>query len=224
MPFGVSDWTRTSQRLDPECVSRADRHRRRNRPWRDRWRDRRVRLPTSEHRRGCERLFRSVDAGESRLWHGLTAHSLVEITPVITADPDGPAGDVVASPSLDQAREFIRLSKAENTLRGYRADWAEFCEWCKGHAVCPLPALPETVAAYIAECANRLKVGSIQRRLNAIAEAHKAMALDSPTSAGMVRNTLKGIKRTMGTAAAQKAPTLIDDVRAMVEWTQPTMG
>jgi hypothetical protein len=90
--------------------------------------------------------------------------------------------------------------------------------------VCPLPALPETVAAYIAECANRLKVGSIQRRLNAIAEAHKAMALDSPTSAGMVRNTLKGIKRTMGTAAAQKAPTLIDDVRAMVEWTQPTMG
>jgi integrase len=35
----------------------------------------------------------------------------------------------------------------------------------------------------------------------------------------MVRNTLKGIKRTMGTAAVQKAPTLTDDIRAMVDAT-----
>jgi integrase len=64
-----------------------------------------------------------------------------------------------------------------------------------------------------------LKVGSIQRRLNAIAEAHKAVGLESPTSAGMVRNTLKGIKRTIGTAAVQKAPTLTDDIRAMIDAT-----
>jgi hypothetical protein len=32
----------------------------------------------------------------------------------------------------------------------------------------------------------------------------------------MVRNTLKGIKRMMGTAAVQKAAALTDDVRAMV--------
>src|SRR6185369_6088520 len=92
-------------------------------------------------------------------------------------------------PSLDQAREFIRLSKAENTLRGYRADWRDFCTWCDRSNVRPLPAAPESVAAYIAECAGRLKAGSIQRRLNAIAEAHKAVGVDSPASAGMVRNT-----------------------------------
>jgi len=89
--------------------------------------------------------------------------------------------DLVPSPSLEQAREFILASKAENTLRGYRADWRAFCEWCEGQGVAPLPAFPETVAAYIAECAGRLKPGSIQRRLNAIAEAHKAMGVDSPT-------------------------------------------
>jgi len=83
----------------------------------------------------------------------------------------------------------------------------------------PLPAAAESVAAYIAECAERLKVGSIQRRLNAIAEAHKAASLDSPTHAGLVRNTLKGIRRTLGTAPAQKAAALTDDVRAMVEAT-----
>jgi integrase len=128
----------------------------------------------------------------------------------------GKGADLVPSPSLDQAREFIRASKAENTLRGYQSDWREFCAWSKGHSVCPLPALPETVAAYIAECAARLKVGSIQRRLNAIAEAHKAAGIESPTHAALVTNTMKGIRRTLGTAAVQKAPTLTDDIRAMI--------
>ena len=125
--------------------------------------------------------------------------------------------DVVPSPSLEQVREFIRASKAENTLRGYKSDWRHFCTSCEGHGVCALPASPETVAAYIAECAGRLKPGSIQRRLNAIAEAHKAVGAESPTSAGIVRATLKGIRRTKGTAPAQKAPALTDDIRAMIE-------
>jgi integrase len=123
----------------------------------------------------------------------------------------------IAPPSLDQAREFARRSKAENTLRGYRADWRNFCAWCEAHGLRALPAGPDIVAAYIAECACRLKVGSIQRRLNAIAEAHKALGAESPTSAGIVRATLKGIRRTLGTAATQKAPALTPDVRAMVE-------
>jgi integrase len=80
-----------------------------------------------------------------------------------------------------------------------------------------LPASSETVAAYIAECAGRLKVGSIQRRLNAISEAHKTMGMESPTSSGIVRNTMKGIRRSLGTAPVQKAPTLIADIRAMVD-------
>jgi site-specific recombinase XerD len=119
-------------------------------------------------------------------------------------------------PALEQVREYIRASKAENTLRGYQSDWRHFCAWCERQGMCPMPAAAEVVAAYIAECAGRLKPGSIQRRLNAIAEAHKAAGLDSPTHAGIVRNTLKGIRRTLGTAPAQKAPTLTDDIRAMI--------
>jgi integrase len=87
------------------------------------------------------------------------------------------------------------------------------------HSLCPLPATAETVTAYIAECAERLKVGSIQRRLNAIAEAHKAVGLESPTHSAIVANTMKGIRRTKGTAAAQKAPALTDDIRAMTDAT-----
>jgi integrase len=130
-----------------------------------------------------------------------------------------PLPTLPAAPSLpaaEQVRKFVRASKAENTIRGYRADWAGFCAWCATRGLPYLPAAADVVAAYIAECAGHLKPGSIQRRLNAIAEAHKAAGLDSPTHAGLVRNTLKGIRRTLGTAPAQKAPAVTDDIRAMV--------
>jgi site-specific recombinase XerD len=138
---------------------------------------------------------------------------------VVAVKHNGRDGDIAPLPSLERAREFARQSKAENTLRGYRGDWKDFCRWCEARELCPLPASPETVSAYIADSAGHLKVGSIQRRLNAIAEAHKAVGMESPTSAGMVRNTIKGIRRTLGTAAVQKAPALTDDIRAMVAMT-----
>ncbi len=140
-------------------------------------------------------------------------------TAIIGPVPGDTKGADLIPLSLDRAREFARQSKAENTLRGYRADWRDFCAWCERSGQRPLPASPEAVAAYIAECAGRLKVGSIQRRLNAIAEAHKAMGLDSPTAAGIVRNTLKGIRRALGTAAVQKSPALTADIRTMVDTT-----
>jgi integrase len=141
-----------------------------------------------------------------------------------TAEIVGPVqsgGADLVPPSLDQARAFARRSKAESTLRGYHSDWKDFCGWCESHGVAPLLAAPESVGAYIAERAGRLKVGSIQRRLNAIAEAHKALGLESPTSSGMVRNTMKGIRRTLGSAPAQKAAALTEDIRAMVAATDP---
>src|SRR4051812_31303276 len=133
-----------------------------------------------------------------------------------TATEDG-GGAIAPSHSFELAREFARQSKAENTLRGYRADWSDFCQWCESRNLCPLPANADSVAGYIAECAQVLKVGSIQRRLNAIAEAHKAMELESPTHSTTVRNTMKGIRRAFGTASGQKAAVLTDDVRAMIE-------
>jgi integrase len=135
----------------------------------------------------------------------------------VTAELTGPVECTAAPLELGPVRKFIRASKAQNTLRGYQSDWREFCAWCDARGVCSLPAAADAVAAYIAECAGHLKPGSIQRRLNAIAEAHKATGTDSPTGAAIVRNTLKGIRRTLGTAPAQKSPALTDDIRAMVD-------
>jgi site-specific recombinase XerD len=141
------------------------------------------------------------------------------MTPGMEVVTTGTGAEAVPLPSLDQVREYIRASKSENTVRGYQSDWRTFCAWCESHAVCPLPASPEVVAAFIAESAARLKVGSVQRRLNAIAEAHKAVGVETPTHHPTVRNTMKGIRRTKGTAPAQKTATLIDDIRAMLDAT-----
>jgi site-specific recombinase XerD len=115
-------------------------------------------------------------------------------------------------------RDYIRASKAENTVRGYQSDWRAFCKWCFGHGrLCALPADAETVAVYIAECAEHLRVGSIERRLSAIAEAHRAAGRDSPTLSGIVKNTLKGIRRTLGTAQSRKAAAVTEEIRQMIE-------
>jgi hypothetical protein len=63
------------------------------------------------------------------------------------------------------------------------------------------------------------KPGTIQRRVNAISEAHKATGWESPTHAAIVRNTLKGIRRTKGTAAAQKAAALTDHIWSIIDAT-----
>src|SRR6184192_2130076 len=82
---------------------------------------------------------------------GSTPDTMVITTVATTVKNEGTRADVVTFPSLDQVREYIRASKAENTLRGYESDWRDFCGWCEGRGLCRLPAPPETVAAYIAE-------------------------------------------------------------------------
>jgi site-specific recombinase XerD len=141
-----------------------------------------------------------------------------EVTGPVTGPVTTPGGaELARADGLNLVREFVRVSKAASTVRGYQSDWKHFTAWCGAHQVSQLPAAPEDVAAYIAECSAWLTAGSIQRRLNAIAEAHKATGRESPTSAGIVRNTFKGIRRSLGTAPTnQKSAAITEDVRAMV--------
>ena len=71
----------------------------------------------------------------------------------------GPLADVA-----DRAAEFIRQSKAANTVRAYRADWTHFAGWCQARGQSPLPATPETVALYITDLAGTHKPGTLTRR------------------------------------------------------------
>ena len=132
-------------------------------------------------------------------------------------------GRELGSPALVvlgvQAREFIAAAKASNTRRAYRADWNHFTAWCGGYGLAPLPACPETVALYLAALAATHKPASLRRRLTVITKAHEAAGYVSPANMrqAVVSETLKGIRRTVGTAQTGKQPLLTAQVRAAIE-------
>jgi integrase len=73
------------------------------------------------------------------------------------------------------------------------------------------------VAAFLAAEANRgVKIATISRRLAAIRYAHKFAGYEPPTNVEAVKATLRGIRRTAGSAPARKAPATADKVLAMV--------
>ncbi len=129
----------------------------------------------------------------------------------------GEAGLATMQVLTEQARQYIQDSKAKNTRRAYRADWADFNLWCNEHRRIALPATPDTVALYLTSCAQGLKTSTIQRRLASISEAHKAAGHDSPTPSPVVRAVWQGIRREKGVATVGKSPTLTADVRKMIE-------
>ena len=130
------------------------------------------------------------------------------------------------SPSRDleqliaQAHAFISHARAASTVRAYRSDWNDFTRWCNTHHLQFLPAAPETIALYITDLASRpLAVATIVRRLTAISKAHAAAGQISPASTRniVLGDTLRGIKRTLGTAQHKKQALLAKDIRRLVK-------
>lgn len=82
-----------------------------------------------------------------------------------------------------------------------------------------MPASPETIALYITDLASRpLAVATIVRRLTAISKAHAASGFPSPASTRnlVVGDTLRGIKRTLGTAPHRKDALLAADICRLI--------
>ena len=118
-----------------------------------------------------------------------------------------------------QTRGFIEAAKAQNSRRAYRSDWRHFESWCRTHGLACLPAAPETVALYLTALAADHKPASLERKLTSITKAHQAAGFSTPASMqqAVVSETLKGIRRTLGTAQPGKEPLLTADVRQMLD-------
>jgi len=108
---------------------------------------------------------------------------------------------------VKKARAFVQSAKAPSTLRAYRSDWNDYDLWCRQHQLASLPSSPATVALYITDLASTHASGTITRRLTSITKAHQASGFSSsPASTHhfVVGETLKGIRRTIGTAQHEK--------------------
>ena len=87
----------------------------------------------------------------------------------------------------------------------------------------PLPAEPATVGLYVTHLARtRSAASTIQRRLAAISQVHQlAGHVPPPTADWEVRQVVQGIRRSLGTAPAQKEAVLTATLRRLVASCDP---
>jgi integrase len=140
-----------------------------------------------------------------------------------TAPPSGLAPERAAEVAGIEAdtRGYAERARAANTRRAYAADWAHFAAWCAKYNASPLPADPRLVARYLSAHAGpgpeQLKVSTLRRRLSAVQHVHRAAGLDFDLRQRDLRDVWQGIRRTHGTQPAAKAPTVTEELRALLE-------
>jgi site-specific recombinase XerD len=118
---------------------------------------------------------------------------------------------------IDATMNYAEAEKSSATRAAYAADWADFAAWCLARGATPLPAHVGIVGAYLSQLAQQgRKASTIARRAAAIGYRHKLAGHEPPTNSEGVRAVLRGIRRTIGTAKAGKAPATADLIGQML--------
>lgn len=97
--------------------------------------------------------------------------------------------------------------------------WQNFQAWCRGRGLCPLPAHPWTVAAYVRWCEAHRALGDIPPTLRAIAARHSGGKRRHPEQSPLVRRTLDIVERRRQKRRATGAAPKLADLLA-----QPDIG
>ena len=129
----------------------------------------------------------------------------------------------LAGELLDRAAGYAAAARAASTRAAYAADWSHFRSWTAEHGRDPLPASPETVAAYLTAFAGVLSVATLSRRRTTVGLAHRAAQLPDPTAEPTVQEVWAGIRRTHRVAPAAKQALWTADVARLVT-ALPTAG
>ena len=104
---------------------------------------------------------------------------------------------------------------SERTRASYASQWKGWLAWCRRQGACPLPAEPESVAVFLAERAQGVKMATLHLARCAIAARHRQMGMDDPTRHDRVRQVLSGLARQYGTIQKQVAGLTAADLTAI---------
>ena len=88
-------------------------------------------------------------------------------------------------------------------MRALRGDLERFAAWCAERGSRPLPARPETVAAYIEAASKGRAPSTVRRHVSSIAVAHRAAGEPSPLEHAEVRRALGRVRRRKGSRQRQ---------------------
>lgn len=108
---------------------------------------------------------------------------------------------------IEEYKSRSEAAFAQSTLRNYRQILSIFKKWCEERGYNHLPPVePLVVAEYIEDMGGKLKSTTIETRLWAISEMHRAAFQPTPCRHRLVELALKGVKRRYGAGVRQAPP------------------
>jgi len=111
----------------------------------------------------------------------------------------------------------LKSSKAENTLRAYKADYKDFAQFCIKNGLKPMPSQPKIITLYLTHLSKHCKFSTLKRRLASISVMHKISGHYIDVKHPMITENLMGIKRILGSYQKAKKPILINDLKLIVK-------
>ena len=118
----------------------------------------------------------------------------------------------------EKVRQLLRAAVAPETRRAYASRLKRFFTWCQAEGVSTaFPTSPEVLAAYVASLADSgAAPATVEQILAAIAAAHRAEGIPSPTDSLLVKKALKGYRREHGIAPCKKDAATVEVVRMLL--------
>ena len=110
----------------------------------------------------------------------------------------------------------LKSSKANNTLRAYKADFKDFALFCQNNGLNSMPSEPKIITIYLTHLSKSSKFSTLKRRLASISVVHKLNGHYLDTKHPIITENLLGIKRVKGTYQKAKKPILINDLKLII--------
>ena len=110
----------------------------------------------------------------------------------------------------------LKSSKANNTLRAYKADFKDFALFCQQNGLNSMPSEPKIITLYLTHLSKSSKYSTLKRRLASISVIHRLNGHYLDTKHPVITENLLGIKRVKGTYQKAKKPILINDLKLII--------
>jgi len=118
--------------------------------------------------------------------------------------------------SRHKAYRYLVAADAPSTVRAYTADWTHFSLWCAGRGFAPMPASPQLVGDYLSDLGEGYARATLRRKVAAIARANRHVGHRLDTGDPSIRDVLRGIGRTHGSAPKRAQALATEEVRRLV--------
>ena len=111
----------------------------------------------------------------------------------------------------------LQNSKANNTVRAYKSDFADFSLFCVQNGFKSLPTEAKIVSLYLTHLSTKdIKMSTLKRRLVSIGVIHRLKGHYLDTKHPSIIENLMGIKRRKGSIQKGKKPILINYLKQII--------